>query len=106
MLDRALVISVAVLFGACCLLCTYTQHLKSNLDRSEREISHLTETLAEKVKEAEIHSKEIAKLNQSIATIRKTAVKNEDKLTNAINSKKDSCTDATVSDDILNILRN
>lgn len=106
MLDRALVISVVVLFGACCLLCTYAQHLKSNLDRSEREISHLTETLAENVKEAEVQRKEIAKLTQSIATIRKTAVKNEDKLTNAISSKKDSCTDATVSDDILNILRN
>lgn len=106
MLDRVLLISVAVLFGACCLLCTYTQHLKSNLDRSEREISRLTETLAEKAKEAEIRNKEIARLNQSLATIRKTAVKNEDKLTNAINSKKDSCTDATVSDDIINILRN
>lgn len=106
MLDRVLTISVAVLFGACCLLCIYIQHLKSNLERSEREISHLTETLAEKVKEAEVHNKEIAKLNQSIATIRKTAVKNEDKLTNAISSKNDSCTDTTVSDDILNILRN
>lgn len=103
---RLLVILVAVLLSACCLLCTYTQHLKSNLYRSEREISRLTETLAEKVKEAELHSKEIAKLNQSIATIRKTAIKNEDKLTNAISSKNDSCTDTTVSDDILNILRN
>lgn len=106
MLDRVLLISVAVLFSACCLLCTYTQHLKSNLDRSEREISRLTETLTEKAKEAEIHNKEIARLNQSLATIRRTAVKNEDKLTNAISSKKDSCTDATVSDDIINILRN
>ena len=103
---RVLVILVAVLLIACCLLCTYAQHLKSNLDRSEREISRLTETLAEKVKEAELHSKEIAKLNQNLATIRKTAIKNEDKLTNAISSKNDSCTDATVSDDILNILRN
>lgn len=103
---RVLVILVAVLLSACCLLCTYAQHLKSNLDLSEREISRLTETLAEKVKEAELHSKEIAKLNQSIATIRKTAIKNEDKLSNAISSKNDSCTDATVSDDILNILRN
>lgn len=106
MLDRVLLISVAVLFGACCLLRTHTQHLKSNLDRSEREISRLTETLSEKMKEAEIYNKEIARLNQSLATIRKTAVKNEDKLTNAINSKKNSCTDATISDDILNILRN
>ena len=106
MLDRVLLISVAVLFGVCCLLGTYTQHLKSNLERSEREISHLTETLTEKAKEAEIHNKEIARLNQSIATIRKTAVKNEDKLTNVISSKKDSCTDVVVSDDILNILRN
>lgn len=106
MLSKVHLISVAVLFGVCCLLCIYVQYLKSNLDHAEREISRLTETLDEKVKEAEVHSKEIAKLTQSIATIRKTAVKNEDKLTNAISSKKDSCTDAIVSDDILNILRN
>ena len=106
MLDKVLPILSTTLFCVCCILYAYNQYLKSNLEHSEREISRLSETLAENVKEAEVQRKEIAKLTQSIATIRKTAVKNEDKLTNAINSKKDSCTDVVVSDDIINILRN
>lgn len=106
MLDRVLPILATTLFCACCILYVYNQHLRSNLAHSEREISRLTETLAENVKKAEVQRKEIAKLTQNLATIRKTAIKNEDKLTNAISSKKDSCTDATISDDILNILRN
>lgn len=106
MITKFLSILLAVLLGACWLLGIYTKHLAEQLERSEEEISHLSDTLDAKVKEAEIADRELKKLTQNLAVIRKTAVKNEDKLTNAISIKKDSCTDATVSDDILNILRN
>ena len=106
MIMKFMSISVAVLLVACWLLGIYTKHLAEQLERSEEEISHLSDTLDAKVKEAEIADRELTKLTQNLAVLRKTAVKNEDKLTNVISSKKDSCTDATVSDDILNILRN
>lgn len=106
MIMKFLSISVAVLLVACWLLGIYTKHLAEQLERSEEEISHLSDTLDAKVKEAEIADRELTKLTQNLAVLRKTAVKNEDKLTNAIRNKKDSCTDAIVSDDILNILQN
>lgn len=106
MLTRASVILAITLFYACYLLYSYSQHLRSNLERSEREISQLTETLEAKAKEAEVSDRELKKLSNNLAVLRRTATKNEDKITNAISSKKDSCTDTIVSDDILSILRN
>lgn len=106
MLTRVSVILATTLFCACYLLYSSNQHLKRNLERSEREISQLTETLEAKSKEAEVSNRELKKLSNNLAVLRKTATKNEDKISNVISSKKDPCTDTIVSDDILSILQN
>lgn len=106
MLTRVFVILATTLFCACCLLYISNQHLRRNLERSEREISQLTETLEAKVKDAEVSDRELKKLSTNLAVLRKTATMNEDKISNAISSKKDSCTDTILSDDILSILQN
>ena len=99
---------VAVLGVICGLGVIYTQHLKANLDESERENEQLKSTLQIKLKEHEKTEQELKKLSASLYELRKKATKNEDKLTNAItaSSKDDSCLDKPISPDILNVLQN
>ena len=91
----------AVIMG----LCLYASYLSERVDALKAENTDLVKTLDRKAAEATATSEEIKKLSADLANLLNKAMKGEDKLNNAIKKNGDSCLNAAVSADVLDVLR-